>query len=101
MSARRETTVSKIIVDEYGGNDAGHGRAIAKSKNPFWKAEVNWRFPRMPTPACVEESCRNVVSLATCFRANMGACELLARSATRLSGQTCKVSVSERLFMSL
>ena len=49
-------------------------------------AEVNRRFPKVPTLACDGENGRNVVSLATCFRVNMGACEYWARSgvATRL-----------------
>ena len=62
MSARREMTVIKIIVDVYGGKDGGHGRAIAKSKNPSWIAEVNWRFPGMPTQPLAGEKVRNVVS---------------------------------------
>jgi hypothetical protein len=79
VSARRETTVSKMIVDEYGGKDGGHGRAIAKSKNPFWMAEVNLRFPEMPFAG---ERGRSVVSWAACLRANIIACESLAISLT-------------------
>ena len=71
MSARRETTVSRIIVDEYGGNEGGHGRAVAKSKNPSWMAEVNRRFPGISTQPFVDEKGRSVVSLAACLRANM------------------------------
>ena len=64
-----------MIVDEYGGNDAGHGRAIAKSKNPFWMAEVNLRLPEMPTQPFAGNKGRSVVSWAACLRANMIACE--------------------------
>ena len=82
MSARRETTVSKMIVDEYGGKDGGHGRATAKSKNPFWIAEVNLRLPlpEMPTQPFAGEKGRNVVSWPACLRTNMIACESLAIS---------------------
>jgi len=83
VSARRETTVSKMIVDEYGGKDGGHGRAIAKSKNPFWIAEVNLRLPEMPTQPFAGEKGRRVVSLLACLRTNMIACESLAISSTR------------------
>jgi len=76
-----------MIVDEYGGNDGGHGRAIAKSKNPFWMAEVNLRFPEMPTQPLTGEKGRSVsvVSWAACLRANMIACESLAISLTQLA----------------
>lgn len=67
-------TEIKIIVDEYGGKDAGHGRAIAKSKNPSWMAEVNRRFPGIPTKPLADERVRNVVSWA-CRRTSMIACE--------------------------
>ena len=76
-----------MIVDEYGGNDAGHGRAIAKSKNPFWMAEVNLRLPEMPTQPFAGNKGRSVVSWAACLRANMIACEILAISSTQLAHQ--------------
>ena len=74
-----------MIVDEYGGNDGGHGRAIAKSKNPFWMAEVNLRLPKMPTRPLAGEKGRSVVSWAACLRTNMIACESLATSLTQLT----------------
>jgi len=64
-------TVIKIMVDEYVGKDVGHGRAIAKSKNPSWIAEVNRRFPGMPTQPLAGEKVRHVVS----WRTSMIACE--------------------------
>lgn len=60
-----------MIVDEYGGKDGGHGRATAKSKNPFWIAEVNLRLPETPAQPFASEKGCNVVSCPACLRTNM------------------------------
>ena len=101
MTARREMTEIKIIVDEYGGKDVGHGRAIAKSKNPSWIAEVNGRFPGMPTQPLAGEKVRSVVSWA-CRRTSMIACEFgNFNSPTRHSVIRARLDLFRRTYASV